>query len=183
MVSVRHLKTRLSFHQGLILDRPVRYRLAHQRGEYDIPVSTTSKIMDARGNIHRGERQSQTDRDEENPKPGRPLDQFEDSRAVDGVDDVEQCQAGKNPPRIPHERLVRSDSDIEVVDVVEEAIIVGDLPANERDGESQSPQVDPAHPLTGFWSEHASRVEKEGFNFHPRHDVVDDPGEIQEHGG
>lgn len=139
--------------------------------------------MDACSNIHRGERQSQADRKEENAKPGRPLDQLEDPCAVDRVDDVEQRQASENPPRIPHKRLIRSDSGIEVVDIVEEAIVVGDLPADEGDAESQRAQVDPAHPFTSLWPKHTSRVEEKGFDFHPRHDVVNDPGKIQEHGG
>lgn len=67
---------------------------------HDVPVCRPDEIVNTRDNVKGREYHGQTNGDQQDPKPRRPLDQFKDTGTVAFADDVEKSEAGKTPPWI-----------------------------------------------------------------------------------
>jgi len=73
-----------------------------------LPISGTCKVLDTCSDVTDSEDHRKGYGDEQNAEARGPLDQLEGAGAVTFPNDMEECHASKDPPRIPSQMLVSS---------------------------------------------------------------------------
>jgi hypothetical protein len=77
-------------------------------GGAHLPISGACKVLDTCSNVTDGENHCKDNGAEQNAEARGTLDQLEGAGAIALPNDMEECHASEDPPRIPSQMLVSS---------------------------------------------------------------------------